>query len=126
MHGSHDGYLKQYGIIHERKLEFFIDTFKLIGQDQLIKKRNFKSTNYEIRFHFHPETKITKTQNGKSILIELDNSGWKFLCPGHNLQIETGLYFGNKNSFIENQNIYVSGITEREDQVIKWEFSKIT
>tara|TARA_Y100000590_G_scaffold426645_1_gene535983 strand:+ start:530 stop:2164 length:1635 start_codon:yes stop_codon:yes gene_type:complete len=126
MNGSHDGYLKEYGIVYERKLEFFLDTFKLIGQDKLIKKRNFTSSNFEIRFHFHPETKITKTQDGKSILIELDDSGWKFICPGHNLQIETGLYFGNQNSYVENQNIYVSGITEKADQIIEWELLKIT
>ena len=126
MSGSHDGYLKEYGIVHERQLEFFLETFKLVGNDKLIKKRNFKSSNFEIRFHFLPGTKITKTQNGESVLIELENSGWKFSCPSHDLQIETGLYFGNKNSFMENQNIYVSGITQKEDQIIKWELSKIT
>ena len=126
MNGSHDGYLKEYGIIHERSLEFFHETARLIGKDKLIKKRNFKKSDFEIRFHFLPETKITKTKDGRSILIEVKNSGWKFYCPNYDLQIETGLYFGKKNSFIENQNIYVSGITEREDQVIKWEFSKIT
>ena len=126
MSGSHDGYLKEYGIVHERQLEFFFETYKLVGQDKLIKKRNFKSSNFEIRFHLMPGTKITKTYDGRSILIELENSGWKFLCPNHNLQIETGLYFGKKNSFSENQNIYVLGKTQKEDQIIKWELSKIT
>ena len=126
MSGSHDGYLKEYGIVHERQLEFFFETYKLVGQDKLIKKRNFKSSNFEIRFHLMPGTKITKTYDGRSILIELENSGWKFLCPDHNLQIETGLYFGKKNSFSENQNIYVLGTTQKEDQIIKWELSKIT
>ena len=50
LNGSHDGYLKEYGIIHERQVEFFPDKFKLIGNDKLIKKRNFKSSNFEIRF----------------------------------------------------------------------------
>ena len=126
MSSSHDGYLKEYGIVHERQLEFFFETYKLVGQDKLIKKRNFKSSNFEIRFHLMPGTKITKTYDGRSILIELENSGWKFLCPDHNLQIETGLYFGKKNSFSENQNIYVLGTTQKEDQIIKWELSKIT
>ena len=125
MNGSHDGYLKEYGIIHERSLECFLETFKLVGQDKLIKKRNFKKSNFEIRFHFLPGTKITKTKDGKSILIDVENSGWKFYCPNHVLQIETGLYFGKKNSFTENQNIYISGVTQKEDQLINWELSKI-
>ena len=125
INGSHDGYLKEYGIIHEREIEFLSDAFKLIGQDKLIKKRNFKSSNFEIRFHFLPNIKITKTQDTRSILIELENSGWRFFCKNHNIHIETGLYFGEKNSFTENQNIFISGITQNEDQIIKWEIEKI-
>ena len=91
----------------------------------MIKKRNFKSSNFEIRFHLLPNIKITKTQDNKSILIELDNSGWKFFCKNHEIHIETGLYFGKKNSFVENQNIFISGITQKEDQIVKWEIEKI-
>ena len=68
---------------------------------------------------------ITKTRDGKSILIEIDNSGWKFSCNNHLIDVETGLYFGNKNSFIENQNIFISGITRNEDQEVQWEITKI-
>ena len=36
--GSHDGYLREYGIIHERSLEFYPEKNKLIGKDKLSKK----------------------------------------------------------------------------------------
>ena len=39
--------------------------------------------------------------------------------------VETGLYFGNKNSYIENQNFYISGITQNNDQSIEWQISKL-
>ena len=35
------------------------------------------------------------------------------------------IYFGKKNSFAENQNMFISGITQKEEQSIKWEFEKI-
>ena len=76
--GSHNGYQKNYGVIHDRELNFFPLINKLVGKDTIFKKNNFKSTNFEIRFHLTPEAKITKTQDGKTILIELENSGWKF------------------------------------------------
>ena len=76
-----------------------------MGTDKLIKKKNFKTSSFEIRFHLEPGVKVTKTQDGKSILIELENSGWKFSCKDHKIDVETGLYFGKKNSFLENQNI---------------------
>ena len=122
---SHDGYNKRYGVIHERKIEFFPENYKFIGQDKLLKKKNFKSSNFEIRFHLEPNVKIMKTQDGKSILIDIENEGWKFTAQGYTIDIETGLYFGKKNSFTENQNLFISGITQNEDQIIKWEFEKI-
>ena len=41
------------------------------------------------------------------------------------IDIETGLYFGKKNSFIENQNIFISGLTSKEDQTVCWRIEKI-
>ena len=61
VYSSHDGYLKKYGIIHERKIDYYPKLNKFLGEDKLIKK-NFKSTNFEIRFYFEPGTKITKTR----------------------------------------------------------------
>jgi len=123
---SHDGYNKRYGVIHERQIEFFPENNKFIGQDKLLKKKNFKSSTFEIRFHLEPNVKIMKTQDGKSILIDIENEGWKFTAQGYTIDIETGLYFGKKNSFTENQNLFISGITQKEDQIIKWKFEKIT
>jgi len=123
---SHDGYSKRYGIIHERQIEFFPENNKFIGSDKLLKKKNFKVSNFEIRFHLEPNVKIMKTQDGKSILIGIENNeGWKFTCQGYTIDIETGLYFGKKNSFTENQNLFITGMTQNEDQIIKWEFEKI-
>ena len=122
---SHDGYLKLYGIIHKRRLEYFTDKFILKGTDILIKKKNFKSSNFEIRFHLMPGSKIIKTTDCKNILIEIENTGWKFSCNENIIDFETGLYFGKKNKYIESQNIYISGITNNKDQKIMWELEKI-
>ena len=68
---------------------------------------------------------MKKTQDNKSILVELENSGWKFSADNHLIDIETGLYFGDKNSFVENQNIFISGKTRNEEQAIRWHIIKI-
>ena len=122
---SHDGYLSRYGIIHQRKLEF--DTVKniLFGKEKLIKKKNFKVTNFDVRFHLLPNIKVTKLQDNKSVLIELENSGWRFFSNDGLIGVETGLYFGSKNKYVENQNIFISGITQNNEQLIEWQISKI-
>ena len=122
---SHDRYLKNYGTIHERSLEFLQEKNKFVGTDKLIKNKNFIPTNFDIRFHLMPTTKVTKTQDKNIILIELENSAWRFYSVNGSIDVETGLYFGNKNDYLENQNIFISGLTEKDDQVIKWEITKI-
>ena len=122
---SHDGYLTRYGVIHQRNLEFHPDENILIGKEILIKKKNFKSSNFEIRFHLLPNIKVTKLQDKKSVLIELENSGWRFFSNDGMIGVETGLYFGNKNKYTENQNIFISGITQNGEQLIKWQINKI-
>ncbi len=125
LQSSHDGYLSRYGVIHQRNLEFYSDKNILIGKEKLIKKNNFKTTNFEIRFHLLPNIKLTKLLDNKSVLIELENSGWRFFSKDGLIDVETGLYFGNKNRYIENQNIFISGVTQNEEQLIEWQISKI-
>ncbi len=122
---SHDGYLSRYGVIHQRNLEFNSNQNILTGKERLIKNKNFKSTNFEIRFHLLPNIKVTRLQDNKSVLIELENSGWRFFSSDGLIEVETGLYFGNKNNYIENQNIFISGITQNDEQLIEWQISKI-
>jgi uncharacterized heparinase superfamily protein len=125
INAAHDGYLKQYGVIHEREIEFYPEQVKFVGYDKVISKNSIKNLKFEIRFHLEPNIKIMKTQDNKSILIDLDGEGWKFNSDNNNMNIDNGLYFGKKDSFVENQNIVISGMTNDENQTIKWEITKL-
>ena len=98
---------------------------KFIGYDKLVKKDASKNIKFDIRFHLSPNTKVMITQDNKSILIDLDDEGWKFNCENYDINIDNGLYLGIKNSYKENQNICISGMNNEENQTIKWEITKI-
>jgi len=125
INAAHDGYLKQYGIVHEREIEFYPEHKKFVGHDKIISKIGSKNFKFEIRFHLEPNIKIMKTQDNKSILIDLNGEGWKFSSTNNNMNIDNGLYFGRKNSFVDNLNIVISGMTNDENKTIKWEIRKI-
>jgi len=125
IHASHDGYLRQYGIIHEREVEFYPEQIKFVGHDKIISKNSVKNLKFEVRFHLEPNVKVMKTQDNKSILIDLNGEGWKFNSDNNIINIDNGLYFGKKNSFSDNQNIFISGMTNNENQTIKWEITKL-
>ncbi len=122
---SHDGYLKKYNTIHERKIEFYPEQMTLIGTDKIIKKKTNHNYKFDIRFHIEPDVKLMKTQDNKTILIELHNEGWKFTCDNYDINIDNGLYFGYKNLYTENQNIFITGISSNQIDNIKWQIKKI-
>ena len=123
--GSHDGYLKKFKTIHKREIEFYPEQMKFVGFDKLLRKDNFNDIKFDIRFHLNPDAKVMQTQDNNSILIELENEGWKFSCENYDINIDNGLYLGIKNSYIENQNICISGVSKENNQTIKWKITKI-
>ena len=122
---SHDGYLKKFGSIHNREIEFYPEQTKFIGTDKIIRNNKDKNVKFDIRFHLDPSSKVMKTLDNKSILIELEDEGWKFSCDKFDISIDNGLYFGNKNSYKENHNIFISGITHEAEEIIRWEITKL-
>ncbi len=123
--GAHDGYLQNFGTIHEREIEFYPEQNKFVGSDKILRKNPSKEIKFDIRFHLDPNSKVMKTQDNKSILIELENEGWKFICNNLDINIDNSLYFGNKNSYRDNQNVFISGINKQNEQIIKWEIIKL-
>jgi len=122
---SHDGYSKKFGLIHEREIEFYPEQTKFVGFDKILRKNFNKEIKFDIRFHLDPNSKVMKTQDNKYILIELEDEGWKFSCDSYDINIDNGLYFGNKNSYKENQNILISGMNNQKEQIIKWKINKL-
>ena len=122
---SHDGYSQKFNAIHERDIEFYPEQMKFIGLDKILRKNPSRNIKFDIRFHLNPNAKVMKTQDNSSILVELEEQGWKFSCNNFDINIDNGLYFGDKNSYTENQNIFISGMTNETEQAIKWEISKL-
>ena len=96
-----------------------------VGNDKIIKNKTNNNYKFDIRFHVEPSVKLMKTQDSKSILIQLNDEGWKFTCDNYDINIDNGLYFGNKNLYSENQNIFVSGVSNNKTENIKWEIKKL-
>ncbi len=123
--GAHDGYSKRFKLIHEREIEFYPEQMKFVGYDKIIRTEKIQNVKFDIRFHLQPSSKVMKTQDNKSILIELEEEGWKFSCDNFEISIDNSLYFDNKNSYKESQNIFITGINSTSDQTIKWEITKL-
>ena len=125
INASHDGFLKKFNLIYKREIEFYPENSKLVGTENIIGKKDLPNLKFDIRFHLDPSSKVMKTQDNKSILIEIADEGWKFNCNNYDIDIDNGLYFGKKNTHIDNQNIFITGIISEKNTNIKWELTKI-
>ena len=125
---EHDGYKKKFGYIHNRKLQFNGEEKFFIGQDTLIsKKKRLNLVTFFIRFHLSQNTKATKTQDGKSVLISLENGeGWIFKSENEKIYIEKSLFFGEKKNILNCENIAIVGSTKNIDKSINWSLKKIS
>ncbi len=125
INASHNGYQKKYNLVHERDIEFYPEKNKFVGTDKILNKQANLNIKFDIRFHLEPNVKFMKTQDNKTILIELEDEGWKFTCDNFDIDVDNGLYFGNKNLYTRNQNIFISGITNNQNEEIYWQITKL-
>ena len=71
----HDGYQRQFGVVHKRTISIPEHGDLLSGQDHLHLTRRVKSPGVEFasRFHLHPRVSATLMQDGATVLLTLPN-----------------------------------------------------
>ena len=125
IYSAHSGYKDLFGLVHNRKIH--IDTKNLIirGQDYFsrpLKNYNQIPKKLFLRFHIHPDVKLSATTSKKKVVLKLKNNlGWEFICSEPKIEINEGIYFGAKKLTKKNSHI---SITENivPDKKIKWLF----
>jgi len=128
IYASHNGYEKEFGYLHNRSVKIFKKHDKIIGTDELKKRKNInKSLIYFVRFHIHHDAKIVKTRAGDSILISLPNGeGWLLKSDTNIFKIEKNIFLGNKKKIINSESVYISGIINKEIITTKWLIERIS
>ena len=125
---SHEGYIKNYGIIHHRNIYLSADGLDLRGEDLLfsIRKQNIKPYHFAIRFHLHPRIKVSISKNHKTIMLILPNGeGWKFqITPQDDLSlsIEKSVYMGEEGIPQHTNQIVITGHTKPDKIIVNWAF----
>jgi uncharacterized heparinase superfamily protein len=121
---SHDGYLREFGVMHERRLVLNAQGTTLIGVDQIVPKGPAKrAVNYAIRFHIHPDIRVSSSQ-GSGILLKLANGeGWRFRCAGE-ARIEESVYLGG-DTVRRAEQLVISGTAKDTAVETGWVFEQI-
>ena len=111
--------------MHERQITLFKLKNHIEGIDSL-KCKNLENKNltFSVRFHIHPDIRITKTMGNDILLSSSGGEGWIFRSPQIPTKIEKNLYFGNSDNIKETSFILLEGNVENENTNIIWHLEK--
>lgn len=124
--GSHDGYLRSFGIRHERELTLSPQGLALTGVDRLLpqKGRTGAAVPFAVRFHIHPDVRMSRVESGDVILKLPGGEGWRFRA-GTPIAIEESVYLGSQTVRRAEQ-IVLAGEAKDAPVETAWIFEQIT
>ena len=121
---THNGYEKNFGCIHKRKISISKLSNNLSGSDEIIKKENGKPANYHLRFHLYPGLTAVKTMSGNSVLIQLSkNKSLIFSSEKDSILLEKSIFLGG-TKILNNTCITISGNLVNKSKIINWEIKR--
>lgn len=126
---NHDGYASAFGLRHERQLALSVQGTTLAGLDRLVptdaKKRSPRGgVPFAVRFHIHPDVRMSPSQGGDILLRLPSGEGWRFRVSGGSLATEESVYLGGDTVRRSEQLVVTSAVKDSAAEVA-WVFEEI-
>jgi uncharacterized heparinase superfamily protein len=122
---GHDAYLVPFGMRHERQITMSQQGLAITGIDRLLPKsgRAHVPLTFAIRFHVHPDVRVSPSQGG-GILLKLPNGeGWRFRT-GAPMTVEESVYLGG-DVVRRTEQLVISGTVKDQPVETDWIFEQI-
>jgi uncharacterized heparinase superfamily protein len=125
---SHDGYVKGFSLVHQRRLSLGNDGKEVRGEDRLSPRGRRKireAAPFAIRFHLAPGVEATITADGMgAILRSAGAPPWNFRCRGAMLQVEESLFVNGRGEPVPSLQLVVVGEVSAIGGEIAWQFRR--
>ena len=128
---SHHGYVREFGVRHQRTLTFNKETGSIAGEDWFTgpDKGDLYYTTKDrvaIRFHIHPNVHAALDEEGASVVLQTrSGTTWKFSCNEVTAQLEESVYLAGFSGMQKTQQIVLRFHACKTPQV-GWMFSPVT
>ena len=131
----HDGYVRDFGVIHHRRFHLANDGQELACEDIIapfgavhaggsVPDRIGKPIT--LRFHLHPQVQASLVREGKEVLLRLGNGeGWLFKAMGGRISLEESVYMGRPGEMRRTEQIVVSAELDRDGATLPWRFARM-
>ncbi len=123
----HDAYVALFGIRHERQITVSPQGLMVTGRDRLIavsERSKGAANNFAVRFHIHPDVRVSRLDGGGILLKLPGGEGWRFRAGGGVLEVEESVYLGGP-VLRRAEQLVVSGAMKESPAEIAWVFEQI-
>lgn len=94
---THDGWLRQFGLRHRRRLYLSESGDDLRGEDELEADREVDVPGFTVRFHLHPTVVVSLQQDEAGALLRLPSGvGWRLRAKGARVAIEESVFLAGE------------------------------
>ena len=122
---SHDGYAKDFGLVHSRTLRIAPDGGVIEGEDGFTSAGAISQRagdEYAIRFHLHPSVKANRLSEGRGVILLLpDKEVWTFATQGEPVHVEESVYLAGSDGPRRAVQIVIYGHA-RKTPSVRWSF----
>lgn len=130
LEASHDGYLENTGLLHERRLFLTALGNDFRGEDRLIARPGHDTQEVaetaSVRFHLHPDVRASIARDGSNVLLLLPNrSGWQFRAKGGHIALQESVFIGDGETIRRTNQIVVTIDRPRHDAQVNWAFRRL-
>jgi uncharacterized heparinase superfamily protein len=122
---SHAYYVPDFGIVHRREMILSARGTKLTGCDRLLPdaSRDGSAIPFAVRFHIHPDIRVSPSVSGDILLKLPTGEGWRFRHGG-TAQIEESIYVG-QGITRRSEQLVLGGEVKNQPVEIAWAFEQI-
>lgn len=120
----HDAYAG-FGVRHERQITLSPDGRTVTGRDRLVRGGAETALPFAVRFHIHPDVRVSPLEGGGILLKLPGGEGWRFRCGGGELLVEESIYLGGRQVRRAEQ-LAVNGLLHGPTAETAWVFEHIS
>jgi uncharacterized heparinase superfamily protein len=122
---SHDAYVPEQGLRHDRKITLSPQGLMVTGADRLVPVTTRGGVlGFTLRFHIYPDVRTSRLEGG-GILLKLPNGeGWRFRAGGGELTVEESIYLGGE-TVRRSEQLVITGQVRDTPVEVAWVFEQI-
>ena len=121
---SHDGYVRPFGILHQRMLRLSTDGNRIEAADRFTDRsgqplRKSGNARFAIRFHLHPSVSAGHTAGSDILLMCGNGRSWRFICDDWDARVEESVFFASVSGARRTTQIVLEGDIDATPE-IRW------